>query len=226
MSKFTIKLSNQLDQVGDAGDIPAIITAIEAANIFILKVGDTNIQNLLFSNDKGIDVVNVGSSDTLGIGNSNADIINIGRPSGKVNFLNPVNDFNNNDLTNVKTVGNTLSNGMLDFNFFGSNNITALMGNSLDLNQAPGIFLFNTPAAISMFSSTINGLSIDNTNGVAATSLGVPVYLKQISTGWLVSNYTTGTKTLDKNTALLADVINVLGTLIEEVHKINGFIGS
>ena len=38
-------------------------------------------------------------------------------------------------------------------------------------------------------------------------------------TGWSVTNYTAATKTLDGSTATLADVINFLGTLSEELLK-------
>ena len=38
-------------------------------------------------------------------------------------------------------------------------------------------------------------------------------------TGWSATNYTTGTKTLDGATATLADVIDFVGTLSEELLK-------
>ena len=72
---------------------------IDITDSLIIKGGDTGVSTISFLDGNGIDVDSSGSSDTLNIGTTNADIINIGRSGATVNIIGTTEYENVTNLT-------------------------------------------------------------------------------------------------------------------------------
>lgn len=138
------------------------------------------VNNVYFSNNRGIDVVSSVGTDVLNIGTINADIINIGGAGSTINFLGTAlyeyaaNQYVLDKLITLNYNGATASGAGVGFEIEEGGSINGYFKTS---GTRDG-FLFKAPALTSVLSLDISSLSSDrtltapNVSGIVATLNG------------------------------------------------------